>query len=596
MNNVAIIIPFHNSFSWVNLAIQSVKLSRYNLNDCYIVNDGSSDEELKLCNELISKTKKITLFDNEGRRGFGGTVNYAVSRLKYYKYILILNSDCLITSNTINTLLAPFLDNDNTIMSCPYSNNSPDYSFPMNDGFSFIDQDKHFNAFFKKKKIKQFYEANTIVGNCLMIDVSKFIELNGFADEWGIGYGEETDLQFRALEKNYHSYIVLNTYVYHFGGASFTNIKDIENIRKKNYQKFIKKWGVIYKDLVKRNPSRHYDLLSKSFQKNEIYKKSYDLIFYLPTINQKIGGIHSVINICNELILNGHNATIIVVGNVNLDLDNFSEPLFFSPIYVDDDKELINIAKKMNFKSLVSTIYSSAKSCSIICKFLRKRHIQFIQGVEYFFDGGSVFNEVINSYKYGDYFVFVSKFTRDSFLNIRHLNSEEYSIIPPYVDKNVFFSTEKKRKYDIAFFMRHSQDKGQIFIIKHLLSLVKLNFKIVVLGQKFDFLSQKVDFFPETLSRANIAKIFRDTETFIDFSINEGFGLVGLEAINSGCKFIYYNNGGVNAYINRNKDKFCVNDPSDSKELLKKIKLKGKNSLLINKSSWLSLVKKFDNL
>jgi len=85
MTNVAIIIPFHNSFSWVNLAVQSVKFSRHNMNDCFIVNDGSSFEELKLCNELIFKTKKLTLIHNKGRRGFGGTVNYAVSKLKFYK-------------------------------------------------------------------------------------------------------------------------------------------------------------------------------------------------------------------------------------------------------------------------------------------------------------------------------------------------------------------------------------------------------------------------------------------------------------------------------------------------------------------------------
>ena len=586
---INIVIPFYNSSFWLDQCLKSIKLTNFPLSQVFIFNDNSNTEEVDNCKKILSGYKTVKFFNNKGRKGFGGNCNYAASKLSS-DYILFLNSDCLITNSTIRELLNCFVQKKDTLMSCCFSNNSPMYSYPIPNGLNFINTADFFNKIFTKNDI---YEANTIVGNCLMVDRSKFLAMGGFDKKWGVGYGEETDLQFRALKKGYKSVVTLKTYVYHFGGGSFNSLKNIENIRKKNHSLFFKLWKSDYLKLQKRsNKSNTLPIKKENYFSKKIFQVNYDIIFYLPTINQNIGGIHSVIEICNELILNGFNANIVVVGNVNLDVENFKEPILFSPIHIPDDKSFYKLLKKINLGAIVSTIYSSVDICNQIATDKKIKHIQYIQGVEYLFDNGSVFQKVIDSYSKGDFFIFGSNFIKDCFLKFRKINSNKFKVINPQVNKFLFFPSNQNKFFDFAIFLRKASDKGQPFLLNLLVHFLNKNYKILVFSEEIKALKNKNITFVETpLSKESLSKYFQQVNFFIDFSIHEGFGLMGLEAINCGCRLIYTNNGGINDYIDIKKDNFFVKDPTDFSYIEKLLKVKGINKLKQSKNSWLQALR-----
>ena len=93
------------------------------------------------------------------------------------------------------------------------------------------------------------FPACTIVGNCLLITRACFEQTGLFDLYWGKGYGEESDYQFRAMQKGFEARIAIDTYVYHRSEASFDHEPELAVLRRNNYRLFIDKWGKEYRML-----------------------------------------------------------------------------------------------------------------------------------------------------------------------------------------------------------------------------------------------------------------------------------------------------------------------------------------------------------
>jgi GT2 family glycosyltransferase len=574
--DIAIVIPFHNSAFWIRDCLKSILNSGYFDTPILVVNDASHKDEFNNCLEIISLFSKlnIKLITNKGRRGFGGACNYASTLLPQVKFILFLNSDCLITKETISALLNPLIKEPSALMSCPVSNNSPMYSLEMPPGLNFYKLSNFFyNWFNSEPQISKYKEAATIVGNCLMVNRQNFQTLKGFDSIWGLGYGEETDLQMRGILKGFKSFIVMNTYVFHHGGGSFGNNNSINLLKSKNHKKFISKWNAEYKKLLKRDKFPVLTFLDALAKKIDLLEINYDFIFYLPIISQEIGGIHSVVNICNDLTMNGYSCTIVLIGNYDSSiLEGYSEPLMFSPLFLSDDDAFL--LKKMNYKYIVSTVNTSA---SLVAKLKNKKsvHIQYIQGYEILFDNCINFNVCLDSYKYGDIHVYTSRWLKEEILeNHTSKNQRKSYVINPYVDPYIFYKgSQKKREFDLAFFMRNAPDKGQFGLGKILAHKEFRKKKLLVFGsKKYNFFQsfKNVTYIEAPITRYKLSNFLRRTTNFIDLSSHEGYGLLGAEALACGARFFYTYFGGNTDYTGL-EDSFLIENPLDTDLIFKKI-------------------------
>ncbi len=583
INDVVILIPFHNSVHWIRPCLFAIKQAKFPLKNILIVNDRSSRANLEICKKIINEFGgDIRLASNSGRPGFGGAVNFGVSMLKC-KYVLLLNSDCLITESTVGALVAPLIESNDIFMSCPISNNSPNYSFQIPEGMNYLSVAKYLNEIYAESTNKPYVEAATVVGNCLMVKRSVFDELGGFSDEWGVGYGEETDLQFRAAKLGYESVLALNTFVYHYGGGTFKTIVDIQAHKDQNYQLFIKKWGREYKNLLSKQKFNPITLLNFLFQNFKKENSLYDVIFYLPTIDQQIGGIHSIVDICNMLISNGINATCALIGgNSNALIEGYKEPIYFNPLYYINEGEFLEHSKNLNFKLIVSTVHTSAEVCSKIKK-VRTKHFQYIQGIEYMFETGGAFKNTIESYEYGDGYIFASRFLQKRLNNFVKKDSSKYAI-NPYINRDIFYPDSEKKKYFLGMCLRKVEDKGQGYLINLLLNKRMSCKKILVFGDgKYSFIGnyKNIHYIELPVSREVLANYLRTVENYIDLSIHEGYGLMGMEAILCGAKLFYTNYGGLEDYLHI-ENHFLISNPLDSDLIIDKI-IKSKNSNKINK-------------
>lgn len=615
---ISVIIPVHNSVHWLAWCLEELfKLDLSIVDKIIVVDDRSDEEEFIKLEEIVKRFAGIYLIrNNSSICGFGHACNLGAKNC-HSDFLLFLNTDCFLTKGVLDKLMSTFHSDDKVVLACPLSNNSADLSYKIFNGKSYLDMSDLISLSTKKIEDSLLVrEAATVTGNCLMVKKSFFDSVEGFSNEWGIGYGEETDIHMKALSQGFKGVVHLGCYVYHFGGATFNNVKEKETIRKKNYGLFMDKWSWEYKKLnqrVSNNENLHYlkGILEEKTDKDPAIEL--DALFYLPIIDQCIGGTQTIVTICNYLIRSGLKANIALVGmRAESNLSSFKEPMLFSCLTYATNEDFLT-DNKILAKVVFSSIFTSSKIVSEFCRKRNSTHVQFIQGYEGYFRNGNDYLTAINSYQYSKHIVVTSEWLK--IMLDRHLNHfHECKKLPLIINTDIFFSSIAARKFDVGFVLRAASDKGQWLLLEILDRLVKLNDKNIIVFYSSQYQQIKeyyqkknITFVDLPIDQYTIAQYLKDIKLFCDASLHEGFGLMPLEAALCGCKIITTDSGGVNDYIHDFEAQlFHINpDPTEIINLINKmlndenhIRSKTKSKLfkaLAAKDSWFEYVSDLKN-
>lgn len=118
MDLVSIIIPVYNVEKYLERCILSVINQSYKDIEIILVNDGSTDDSLKICQKYETLDKRIILIDQKNA-GLSGARN---SGLKYAsgEYIVFIDSDDYVSVNYIKNLLLAAKEKNLDIVQCFY--------------------------------------------------------------------------------------------------------------------------------------------------------------------------------------------------------------------------------------------------------------------------------------------------------------------------------------------------------------------------------------------------------------------------------------------------------------------------------------------
>jgi len=574
MKTVDVVIPVHNAVHWLSWCLEELfRFESIMLDNVFVVNDRSEQSQSKKIVEIVSRFTDVVLINNENNEGgFGYACNLGASRCSA-DLILFLNTDCLMTDGVLDRLGDVFNKANDIALACPISNNSPTLTYPMYPGRSYRDMARFCSEVTDKANSPQVVEACTIVGNCLMVRRDFFELVDGFAAEWGVGYGEETDLHMKALSIGLKGVVHIGCYVYHFGGGTFNYKSEIQKVRDLNHKLFMSKWSREYKKLSKRcevNPPLELldRELSMYFKENPTAVEL-DVLFYLPGIDQGIGGIHAVIAICNDLIKRGLRASIALVGvSADSGLENYKEPILFNFLYYVSDNEFLRDCIVIP-RVVVSTIYSSAQ---VVSKFALQRNsqaVQFVQGYEGYFENGLAYPMTVESYSCTEQLITTSSWLAD--MVGRHLSPNQLlERLPLVVNRDIFFPGTGEREFDICIVFRSGPDKGQWLLCEILDRVVSKGYKILVLyAQTYSSVvrryGDKIKCVSLPLDQYSIARYFNSARVFVDASLHEGFGLLPLEAALCGCRLVVSDSGGVRDFVSSTNGELVQNFTNVSK-------------------------------
>ena len=577
MSKCDIIIPIYNSPEWVKMCVYALYKNTPNeyIGKVILMNDNSDELTCNCIENLKRKYEKIEVYKNESNLGFIKNVNRGMDKTTA-EYILLLNTDCLVSKNTIPKLIEHMEKNKKIGLICPISSNAANLSYDIPEHYSYMQVDELFYKNFKGMD----FDACTVVGNCLMIS-RQCMEKTGYLDEiYGMGYGDETDYQFKAHEKGFEAKVAIDTYVYHKSEVSFGTSPEKQKRLENNRKIFFDRWGEAYnkkmQEYVKNDPIEYIKNNLKIEEKPEP-----EVVFFLPDIHQKAGGVHMVVDIVNYLNINGCFANILTER-----IHEYKEIMIFTPSYMKNLNEI-------KPKCIVGTIYPTIFFCETIAKHYNIPCVNFMQGYEPCFDNGEIYSWAELACKNSQNILAISQFLKEKC--IKNFNKEA-DVITNSINTDLLYNVNKqeKEKKQITLVFRDSFPKGDFIlneILKQLTLLKNYNFEINVIYMKKTMFpinnsnNININFYKGPLNRKEVSNILFKTDIFVDASLMEGFGLMALEAMAAGAVPVISQSFGVDEYAIDNENCFLIKEVNNAERYIEKIELLLQDNEKIKKMS-----------
>ena len=312
---VSIIIPVYNAEKYILRCVESVKKQSYKNIEIILVNDGSTDNSKKLCNEIINTDKRIKVINKEN--GGVHTARNEGIRIANGDYITFIDIDDWIEEDYILTLIKIIESKNIDLAICNYKDvyiesNKEEYSSNDNG------EDREINI---SELIDERFFFNGLINPCWgKLYKMSIIKGQGIRFE-SLKLSEDTLFNLNYLSFCKNIFITskrLYFYVHYKNSNNLTSkvykdmFKDYLKVHKK-YLELIKRYNNNEKDIYivdKTMYFQYYNAISKIFNSKNIKYKEKRKIINLALDNELIVNTFCIdqknksINLINKLIVN----------------------------------------------------------------------------------------------------------------------------------------------------------------------------------------------------------------------------------------------------------------------------------------------------
>lgn len=592
-----IVLPIYNGLEYVKECISSIlSCTSIELFHLYLINDCSDSVTSDYLREQSKKYANISLIENEENLGFLKSCNKGIN-ITESEYVLLINSDVVVVDKWLDRMLNCITSDPYIASVNPITNSASQIEIPMSPGFNYLTMDKMIH----QKTKKNYPDVVTGVGYCMLLRRSALNEVGLFDEIYGHGYCEESDLCMRFTTNGYRTVVADDVYVFHKGSASFTN-RDERYLH--NRKIFDSRWRDEYIEqysIFKKNDPLSYlrkelaapqrwapkTSMRESYRRIRAYyrkgnyisalKTSMKGVLELPRYTQNLmteeyisslpsdgrlrvtyvihnltiaGGVLSVVQLVNELILLGIDARIVTLYQYPEITD---WKFYFSPIVYRSQVELIEKFPESDI--VVATHWSTASWVYEIMKNGKARHsAYFLQDYESWFFPETDFEsrqKVISTYS-----MIPNKIVKSSWLQGMIENDGFKSKkIWLGMDLGIFYPRDvpKRNNPTVLAMARPGTARRGFDVLIEALSNIKnriADIDIILFGE--DLSTKKIPFDYEdhgvVSERSKLAELYSSADIFIDASDFQGFGRTALEAMACGTACVLTDVGGVNEY------------------------------------------------
>lgn len=601
---IDVVIPIHNALASVRRALTAFQTASDGFQLRFIlVDDASETETSRWVAEFAESRANVVLKSLSTNVGYTKAANIGL-RLSTARMVLLLNSDAIITSGALRQMHDCMREPGVGIVG-PISNCASWQSVPHvhKDGEDFA-----FNSLPDGVDVEQAAQILCLSTRRMMIDVPLLngfcllisrpvLESIGYFDEasFPVGYGEESDYCMRASDSGFRLVVASHAYVYHEKSQSFGPDRRLQ-LNNDGMQALIGKHS---RERVSSLTARmRVNIPLASIRKS--YAESQDRwkdsirqgvslptsILYLLRERATGGGVHSIVQEASEMRLLGCDAAIGVKPE---------DKKFFTDFYVDipDISDLVValsdhdvIRNPGRYQAVVATTYSSVRLLKSAMEFNPNIiPVYYIQDYEplFFSPDSSQAAEARASYEALPNCLLVAKtaWVKDK-VDSQHRTS--VALVAPSIDTSIFYPSLQRTSEKVAMLamVRPQTPLRGAERTMQLLRWASKNYgdriSISVFGcaeesPHFQALSRDFEYRNfGVLTRAEVARVMRQSDLFIDLSDYQAFGRTALEAMACGCTSIVPSNGGAVEYALHNVNAFVV-DPSIAADAQARLKV-----------------------
>jgi GT2 family glycosyltransferase len=592
MKSVTVVLPVYNGLRFVrpclNALADHTDPAIFRL---FLMDDCSDNHTAEFLRKEIKRFDDAILLRNEENLGFLQTCNRAWAECDS-PFVLLLNSDVLVTPDWLPRLLR-CAEQDSRIASVnPLTNHASNIELPIPPGCNHLGLDRRL-----AHRPSRCHDVVTGVGFCMLLRRDAVGETL-FDEIYGKGYCEESDLCMRLTTSGWRTVSAENVYVHHRGHASFS---DRDERYLANRQVFDSRWGQEYqrqyqeflrRDPLKevrtelRHPLRMRPVRHARYVLNDVAERlrngqrrtplrklirpflrpaSTRYIQYSdrllrsdrPTVTYIVaklsvsGGVLSVIQLVNELILQGFDARI-----ATLDIDPevlnwtwlLTEPMLFLTL-----RDLIKDLPATDIA--VGTLWNTAPWVHALTALGKARTTAyFLQDYEPWFI--PEWETDTRQRIIADYDLIPNRIVKSDWLAGKLAeHGYETTKISLGMDLDMFYPRDRTPGPPTVLTMARPSTPWRGFSTAvQALSEVKRQIpetRIVLFGTD-DLDSAEIPFDFESAGRIvnqnRIAQLYSDADVFLDASTFQGFGRCALEAMACGTSVVLTNVGGVMEY------------------------------------------------
>ncbi len=228
---LSVIIPVYNSQKFLNTCIESVVNQTYSNLELIIINDGSTDESGKICDEWAKRDSRIKVY-HQKNSGVSAARNKGIE-LATGNYIAFVDSDDLVTDNWLETTAKEAELNNCDIICYRFNKRNSDEDYFITDFIATNQSDL-------RLKFNDIFEVG--VGSvCTQIYKRELLKTNNIIFNHKIVLNEETFFNLECFKKM-KSFQYINNVLY------FYTENQLSSSRKGNlhYLKIVKEKVAVY--------------------------------------------------------------------------------------------------------------------------------------------------------------------------------------------------------------------------------------------------------------------------------------------------------------------------------------------------------------
>lgn len=241
----SIIILTYNNLQYTRQCIESIrKNTKLGTYEIVIVDNASSDGT----KEWINEQENIVSIQNQENLGFPKGCNQGIEIAKGDN-ILLLNNDVIVTPNWLKNMIKCLYSSEDIGAVGPVSNNVTYYQ-QIDVDYTSLDELNEFATKHNVSDFSKWEERIKLIGFCMLIKKSVLDKIGLLDERFSPGNFEDDDLSIRIRNEGYKNILCSDTFIHHYGNASFMKNGNYEKLLNINEEKFNEKWHFIARDAM----------------------------------------------------------------------------------------------------------------------------------------------------------------------------------------------------------------------------------------------------------------------------------------------------------------------------------------------------------
>ncbi len=619
-----LVVPVFNAIHHVRTCLTGIRRHATMPYHLYLVDDASDSHTTEAVKKLVGEFgTTATYLRNTHNLGYLPSANLG-GRQGNNAHLVLINSDTFVTPGFLERTFKAF-ESDPAIGVVTAMSNWANWTricWKMPAGHNVYSLARHL----EQLSNSTYPDINNASGFYFAIRRPLFDQLAGFDPVYGKGYWEEADFCMRALELDRRVVVDDGLFVFHHGWGSFQEAGRNENMEA-NKRIFMERWQAKYERLErgwkKHNPvsymvpavftkernhppvfDQHHRTDSASCQARRFpisklkAKKELDALlqgnhaspaalerhdlasitpgadrplrvcYILPAV-KVYGGIISVLQVVNQLILQGIDANIATYGEIDEAAYQLFPTLFSAYSY---DSQEAMVAAFPDCDLIVATSWDSVYPATLVAHHRPGvKHVYFVQDYEPDFYAAP--HTTLAERAERSYGMIPDKIAKTRWLT-KKLKGFEGRVhrIPLGLNLDYFLDRGQPRDPQILALGRPQSERRNFGMVVSVFSEIhrhRPDVKLALYG--FGYQADQLPFpcidYGKLTRMEEVARALNESTILLDCSLFQGFGRPGLEAMACGTLAVLTHEGGITQYAKHDYNCRLI-DPVDRENIL----------------------------